>query len=65
MGVPVVGQRKNFAIINLATGYYLTVSEDNKTIVALSPETVERGPRTKRQASQGDGVGSPFTNIHL
>jgi len=44
-----IGPKKSYAIINAATGYYLTISQDNKTAVALSPETVEHGPRTRPQ----------------
>ena len=50
-GVPDADPKKRFVIINVETGYYLTISNDDKNIVAHSPESVEKGARTRREAS--------------
>jgi len=45
-GIPAPRQKK-FLIINFGTGYYLTISDNNKTIMARSPEKVDGDFRAK------------------
>ncbi|KAG6372160.1 hypothetical protein JVT61DRAFT_7950 [Boletus reticuloceps] len=40
-GVPTGSSQQAYAIINLATGYYLTLSTDKLSVFSRSPETVE------------------------
>ncbi|KAG8213631.1 hypothetical protein J3R82DRAFT_10320 [Butyriboletus roseoflavus] len=40
-GIPAGNPNQAYAIINFATGYYLTLSTDKLSVITLSPETVE------------------------
>ncbi|KAF8120256.1 hypothetical protein EV363DRAFT_1397433 [Boletus edulis] len=43
------GLKMEFAIINFATGYYLTLSRNGQKVVAMSPEKLDPFLHTKRQ----------------
>ena len=58
-GIPTGDPQQAFAIINFATGYYLTLSTDKAKIVSRSPETAEKTTTIQRVVGDPEYRVSP------